>query len=95
MNFEEWKEGDMWQIWVCDPASNVGWTTFEEKRFEEDARRRCEKLSTSGLRPEWSARKVENISRNEYPHRSYDAIGMTFLDCMEECFERLVGDGIV
>lgn len=37
----------------------------------------------------WSAEKVENIGRNEYPHMAYDEIGMTFLDCMSECFNEL------
>lgn len=40
----------MWQIWVCDPSSNVGWMTFEDVRFERQARYRCEELAESGLK---------------------------------------------
>ncbi|MBQ9000471.1 MAG: hypothetical protein IJ087_01305 [Eggerthellaceae bacterium] len=43
----------------------------------------------------WSADKRENIGKNEYPHMVYDEIGMTFLDCMEECFNELVKEGII
>lgn len=43
----------------------------------------------------WSAEKMENIGRREYPHRSYDEIGMTFLECMDECFKSLTSDGII
>lgn len=43
----------------------------------------------------WSAEKLDNIGKNEYPHRVYDEIGMTFLDCMEECFDKLVKEGIL
>lgn len=43
----------------------------------------------------WSAEKVENVKRREYPYKGYDEIGMTFLECMEECFESLTKDGIL
>ena len=41
----------MW-IWVRDPNANVGWMRFEEHEpyFEQQARRRCAELSSTGLR---------------------------------------------
>lgn len=43
----------------------------------------------------WSAEKMHNIERNEYPHRVYDEIGMTCMECFEECFTALVHEGII
>jgi len=43
----------------------------------------------------WSADKRENIGKNEYPYMVYDEIGMTFLDCMEECFGELMKKGVI
>lgn len=43
----------------------------------------------------WSAEKMANVRKGEYPRRVYDRIGMTFPEAMEECFGKLAEDRII